>query len=76
MRRRIAFALAIACVAGVPLAQAAQQRGLMPVSVTVVNTCFFGQQARCHLPGTLLRTHVERPSDGAAATEGRRVTHL
>ncbi|MGV3569111.1 MAG: hypothetical protein ACO1PB_00835 [Ramlibacter sp.] len=73
MPRLAAVLLAVAACA--PLAHAGP-RGAMPVSATVVNTCFFGQQARCHLPGTPLRMQVERAPEGAATTSGRRVVHL
>ena len=73
MLRRTVLVLAFAVA---PLAQAQPGRGVMAVSVTVVNTCFFGQQARCHMPEAGLRV---RPEAAAVVGDGalrRRVVHL
>lgn len=83
MVRAVLCMLVIAAVA--PLAHA-QGRGVMAVTTTVVNTCVFGQQARCLLRGTSLVSTEEGPATaimgapgadaaGAGATR-RRVVHL
>lgn len=72
MLRRMLLVLAI--VGAAPLAQAG--RGVMPVSVTVVNTCFFGVQARCHLPEAGLRVQPEVVPITRDGAWRRRVVHF
>lgn len=59
---------------------AAQNRAIMQVSVTVVNTCQFGRVNSCALPGT--RIDATAPADKAGTVEAgatqpvRQVVHL
>ena len=56
-----------------PCAGHAQSRAVINVSVTVVNTCFFGQTARCALPGT---TVVAMPAPTSRPDGKTVVLHL
>ena len=68
--------LVLAIAAAAPLAQAQQRHGVMRVSVTVVNTCFFGQQARCRTPEAGLRRHPEAAAVSGDGALRRRVVHF
>ena len=68
--------LVLAVAATAPLAQAQGGRGVMPVSVAVVNTCFFGKQARCHMPEAGLRVQPEAAAVTRDGALRRRVVHL
>ncbi|RYY96440.1 MAG: hypothetical protein EOO24_21185 [Comamonadaceae bacterium] len=74
MSSRLAVLLVLAACA--PLAQAEGGRATMAVSATVVNTCFFGQQARCHLAGTSVRVQSERPAGEGGVPLRQRIVHL